>query len=212
MKILWMRSYVQGFVDEDSAATSTNHHHCIHTHVFHHRLHNHHRLHCGIHRFFHHALHRHRHHFHGTEPRERGSISQDAKVRVWTEKTESSIFFKKRDLTFHLELICESPEAVKNSVSRSRNRDRDVDFDFGEKFGEKEDVKIQVERRSLQKRKGFIVRSCSSIRQARSPRLRTYLKTSIDEGVDEDFRKIRMSNSNIKEAIGDVAEGIEFLF
>ena len=70
MKILWMRSYVQGFVDEDSAATSTNHHHCIHTHVFHHRLHNHHRLHCGIHRFFHHALHRHRHRFHGTELRE----------------------------------------------------------------------------------------------------------------------------------------------
>ncbi|KAF2538002.1 hypothetical protein F2Q68_00019730 [Brassica cretica] len=30
MKILWTRSYVQGFVDEDWAATSTNHHHCIH--------------------------------------------------------------------------------------------------------------------------------------------------------------------------------------
>ncbi|KAG2256125.1 hypothetical protein Bca52824_075419 [Brassica carinata] len=103
-------------------------------------------------------------------------------------------------------------EAVKNRLSRSRNRDRDVDLDFGEKFGEKEDVEIQGERRPLQKRKGFIVRSCSSIRHARSPRLRTYLKTSIDEGVDEDFRKIRMSNSNIKEAIGDVAEGIEFLF
>ncbi|KAL0665866.1 hypothetical protein Bca4012_028570 [Brassica carinata] len=143
---------------------------------------------------------------------EKGLISQDAKVRVWTEKTESSSCFKKRDLTFHLELICESPEVVKNKVSRSRNRDRDVDFDFGEKFGEKEDVEIQGERRPLQKRKGFIVRSYSSIRHARSPRLRTYLKTSIDEGVDEDFRKIRMSNSNIKEAIGDVAEGIEFLF
>ena len=141
MKILWMRSYIQGFVDEDSAATSTNHHHYIHTQVFHHRLHNHHRLHCGIHRFFHHALHRHRHHFHGTEPRERGSISQDAKVRVWTEKTESSSCFKKRDLTFHLELICESQR------TEFRGRETEIEMSISisgkkktSRFREKEDL------------------------------------------------------------------------
>ncbi|KAF3602575.1 hypothetical protein F2Q69_00036544 [Brassica cretica] len=92
-------------------------------------------------------------------------------------------------------------------VEKQRSRCR---FRFRGEIWGKRRRRVQGERRPLQKRKGFIVRPCSSIRQTRSPRLQTYLKTSIDEG--EDFRKIRMSNSNIKEAIGDVAEGIEFLF
>ncbi|KAF3519321.1 hypothetical protein DY000_02063955 [Brassica cretica] len=113
------------------------------------------------------------------------------KVRVWTEKTESSSCFKKRDLTFHLELICESPETVKNRVSRSRNRDRDVDFDFGEK----EDVEIQGERRRLQNEKGVQFRiSISGSRRCRGRKKLGFIRNSDrfceDKGRDKVIRNV----------------------